>query len=394
MAFDERLKQATILKTVLRTAGIHVIDNPEGIGETIKEDVMGLYKMDDVKGPKLNELTLYKRITTKLIHNNNSPFKLLRDGDRFFIGYKGRELSDVAFTPRPKHYAMLTSAGTPMKHVAQETGSDCLGISIDKRCHYFTNGTFCRYCNINPTNVESKIERVSDLQDVWEVAHAVGNNYPFIDLTGGTFEDTDEECKYYTKVGMIIKDALGKDHFGGPFSLTPPKDLRLLEKLYDTGVDVVTFNRDVYSDEAFAKICPGKLKIGKAHYDAALQKAKELWGEGNALVQYLIGPWESNDALLEGVKYHLDRGILVNLTTFVPSPKSTFEQTHPKTLKDLLYIYTKYSELVLQSGLYPNKRMSVCTSESANRSSIANEAVKGYMQGYDASNDLRFLEEK
>lgn len=167
----------------------------------------------------------------------------------------------------------------------------------------------------------------------------------------------------------------------------------LLEKLYEAGVVVISFNPDVYDEKAFKETCPGKFKIGKKHYDKSLEVARQIWGTGNVVVQYMIGPWESNQKLLDGVKYHLDKGILVNLTTFFPSPKSKLKNEHPKSLKDLINVYVEYGELVRSSGLFPNSRNSVLTSESANRSSIANEVVKGFLtkDNYNEETDLNFL---
>jgi len=388
-------KKATILKLALRTYGVNVLDTVPGVGTKIKEDIHGLYKIDSEKGLKPNEIIIHNHITTKLVHNSKSPFELYNEDGSFYIRTKFNKIPifKVMFPKRPKHYSKLTSSGTPMKNIAQVMGLDCLAIAVDKQCYYFSNGDFCRYCNITPTNKESKIKRISKEEDIAETVEFAGKFYKYFDLTGGSFKDRDEECKYYTLLGNIIKKSLRKNTFSGPFSPSPPNNLNLLEDLYSTGVDVISFNPDVYDEIAFKKLCPGKHKIGKKNYDSALERARQLWGEGNAVVQYMIGPWESNEKLLGGVKYHLDKGILVNLTTFYPSPRSVLRNLQPKPLKDLINIYIKYGELIKKSGLYPNNRNSILTSESANRSSISNEIVKGYLteDNYDENNDLEFL---
>ena len=393
-SISELNKKATILKLALRTFGVNVKDEVSGVGTLIKENIDGLYKIDSKKGLRPNELILFGKITTKLVYNNNSPFELYENNGEFYIGMGGKDLIKVKFPKRPSHYSEKTTNGTLMKNVAQVMGLDCLAIAVDKQCYYFTNGDFCKYCNITPTNKESKIERISKEQDIAETVALVGNKYKYFNLTGGTFEDRDEECRYYTKLGYLIRENLGKNSFSGPFSLSPPNDLSLLEDLSKTGVDVISFNPDVYSDEAFKDICPGKYKIGKKHYEAALDAGREIFGEGNMVVQYMIGPWESNEELLDGVKYHLDRGILVNLTTFQPSPYSKLRNSHPKSLQDLLEIYIEYGDLVRKSGLFPNSRNSILTSESANRSSISNEVVKGFLtkENYDKTKDLFYIE--
>lgn len=106
----------------------------------------------------------------------------------------------------------------------------------------------------------------------------------------------------------------------------------------------------------------------------------------------MIGPWESNESLLEGIRYHLERDILVNLTTFYPSPGSSLSRTKPKSLGEILEVYIKYGRLISEYDFYPNERKSILTSESSNRSSISNEIAKKYLtrENYDPKMDLNF----
>lgn len=394
----EMLKKATLVKLALRTNGLRVLDPIEGVGETIKENVNGLYQInqkEEVVSPIPNEIVIYQDITTKLVINSKSPFSLRKSGNDFYLysDFVDEPLMKVGFSKRPEHYGLKTSRGIPMKYVGQVMGRDCLAIAVDKQCTHFQKGKSCKYCNINPTNFTSHLPRFSDEGDIAELIRAVGKNYRFIDLTGGTFEDRDEECRVYTKIGNVIRDNIGRRTFSGPFSLSPPNDLNLLEKLFKTNVDVISFNMDVWNKEILRKVCPGKFEIGKEQYERALLKARELWGEGNSVMQFLAGPWESNQSLLEGTKYYLDKGILVNITTFYPSPGSSFQNLPPKGLSELVNLYIDYGELVKTSGLYPNSRHSILTSESGNRSSIVNEVVKGYLtkSNFDKSRDLDFF---
>lgn len=372
--------KATILKLALRSMGIDVVDNVPGVGETIKENILGLYKIDNYKKLKPNELVLYEKITTKLVENPKSPFQLVKVDSNFFIKLKKTNelLIKVGFSKRPTHYSLITSNGTPMKNVAQGMGGDGLAFAVDKQCHYFTNGQFCRYCNITPTNLESGIDRVSNLEDVRETVKVTKNTNWYYCLTGGTFKDRDKECLHYTKMGNIIKEAIGKQTYSGPFSLSPPNNLELLCDLKETGVDVISFNPDICEKKAFEKICPGKAKIGMKKYFLALNRAKELWGAGNSVIQYMVGPWETKKQLMDGIDSNLKNEILVNLTTYYPSPKSAFT-SGAKKLDELIDIYLSYGEKVRSSGLFPNKRNSIMASESANRSSIANEVAKKYL---------------
>lgn len=383
---QQKLKKAALLKLAVRTRGVNVLDKIEGVGSIIKEDVHGLYQISPdshmIKEVRPNEIVFYKGITTKLVYNTSSIFSLKRESDSNYYLYSvhsSEPLTQVMFSRRPEHYGLKTSRGTPMKNIGQVMGADCLAIAVDKQCSYFEKGNFCKYCNINSTNLRSKIPRRSSLEDIAELVQCAGKKFRFFDLTGGTFEDRDLECKLYIAIGEVIRDNLKKNTFGGPFSLSPPNNLNLLEKLKETNVDIISFNMDIWNNDALREICPGKFKIGKKHYEKTLLKAVELWGRGNAAVQFLAGPWESNESLLEGTKYFLDLGILVNITTFYPSPGSSFSKRPSKTINELASLYATYGRLLREYGFYPNMRDSILTSVSANRSSLSNEVARGYL---------------
>lgn len=391
----EKLKKATLLKLSLRTTGFREVEQVEGIGDIIKENINGLYLINNKEPIKIpNEVVLYDKITTKLVINPDSFYRLKNCEGKYYVfsDFQEEPLFEVGFSKQPKHYKLKTSNGTPMKEIGQVMGNDCLAIAVDKKCANFAKGKPCKYCNINPTNVKSHLPRRNNLKDLAELIQACGDHYRFIDLTGGTFKDRDKECKTYTEMGNVIRDNISRKKFSGPFSLSPPKNLDLLEDLYNTGVDVVSFNMDVWENDAFKKICPGKEEIGKEKYIQTLLRAKEIWGEGNSVMQFLAGPWESNKSLLEGTKHCLDKGILVNLTTYYPSPNSPLKNYRPKTLGELVDLYIDFGEMTRSSGLYPNARKSILTSESGNRSSIANEVVKGYLtkDNFDPEKDLNF----
>jgi len=384
---QQKLKMGVLFKLATRIYGVNVVDPIKGVGETIKEDVEGLYKINDssVAPPqqRANEIVFHKGITTKLVYNSQSHLSIRKFDEGYFLfsDYNLEPLTSIRFSKRPEHYNMETSQGTPMKNIGQAMGMDCLAIAVDKQCSYFKNGDFCRYCNISPTNLKSGIPRFSSLEDIAELIKASGNKFRFFDLTGGTFENTNEECKTYTKIGEVIKNNLAKKgKYGGPFSFTPPDDLNLLDKLYETDVDVISFNMDIWDLNVLKEICPGKSKIGRNHYTKALLYAKELWGRGNVVMQFLVADWESNESYLEGIKYYLDQGILVNITTFKPSPGSTlFKVGKSKSFIELTNLYISYGELIKEYGLFPNDRGSILTSHISNRSSIANETARGWL---------------
>jgi biotin synthase-related radical SAM superfamily protein len=83
-----------------------------------------------------------------------------------------------------------------------------------------------------------------------------------------------------------------------------------VEDLKAAGANEIKLNIETFDPERFAKVC------GKLHYDfvlEALDHAVEVFGEGKVTTNLLVGLGESDENLLDGVRYFAERGIVVTL---------------------------------------------------------------------------------
>jgi hypothetical protein len=392
MLDKSELKKATILKAALRTYGVSFDCKVDGVGKYVKETVDGLFAVQGkYPTPEVpNEISLYGGIVAKLIPRKNSPLSLIRDGEHYYIINKkdGQHISEVTFTERPIHYEKFTSRGMPMRDVGQVMGRDCLAIAPYRDCDFHSDGQNCRFCNIKFTNMQSGTTKIPDIRDVRELVQESKGRFGFYDLTGGTFNDRNFEADLYSDFGEVIRDVVGQK-FSGPFSFTPPEDLTKLERIHKTGVDVISFNREIWNETVWKDVCPGKSKIGAEKFDAAFMHAKNLWGVGNVAVQFIIGPWESNQSLLEGVEYYADMGIMPNITIFGSYPGSMYQNRPSKNLRETIEFFTELGKVYKKHPELFERRCTL-TSPSSNRGSISNEVYRGYLtsENFDPEKDL------
>jgi biotin synthase-related radical SAM superfamily protein len=83
-----------------------------------------------------------------------------------------------------------------------------------------------------------------------------------------------------------------------------------VDELKRAGADEIKLNIETFDPERFAKVC------GKLHYQFvldALDRAVQVFGRGKVTTNLLVGLGESDDELLEGVRYFAERGIVATL---------------------------------------------------------------------------------
>ncbi len=83
-----------------------------------------------------------------------------------------------------------------------------------------------------------------------------------------------------------------------------------VEDFKAAGADEIKLNIETFDPDRFARVC------GKLHYDfvlKALDHAVEVFGKGKVTTNLLVGLGESDENLLDGIRYFAERGIVATL---------------------------------------------------------------------------------
>jgi molybdenum cofactor biosynthesis enzyme MoaA len=129
------------------------------------------------------------------------------------------------------------------------------------------------------------------------------------------------------------------------------------------GADEIKLNIETFDPKRFAKVC------GKLHYDLileALDHAVEVFGKGKVTTNLLVGLGESDQNLLDGVKYFAERGIVATLRPLRINDlnRKTLTDTlgplEPVTAERILDLATKAKMIMEDNGITSKTYHTMC----------------------------------
>jgi len=252
-----------------------------------------------------------------------SPFHLAVRNDKPVVLYNDEFVTEVEFAPKPDFYSHKTSAGNLYGQLAIIQGWDILSFPYLWPCGIAVGGHPCRFCHCGNATLQAVGAkqwngfeyRPEEIAEIVQYAVEADPKVQLLQLTAGSTFDADAEIDRYVTILQAIDKAVGLDRCPPFIFLTPPKDIRLLDKLFDAGVGKIACDLDVWSETLFDAYCPGKTKqtSRQRHLDALLYVA-DKYGPNRACSVFVAG-LEPIDSLLAGFTYLAEHGIVP-----LPSP--------------------------------------------------------------------------
>lgn len=224
----------------------------------------------------------------------DSPYLIDYDKDNgVFLLKEGEEtLEEVNFVPRPAFFGKKTSRGTPMEALA-DVRAQKLILNAYQRCRLWEKGDQCHFCAFF---TEGNSMGEVDCQDIYETVHEAiqePGRFSEIYLSGGT--DFSGDPPFSEEVDRYIRvlQAIGRN-FSGRFSsqlMSPAYPKEQLKRIYEqTGVTSYCPNIEVWDEEIFRELCPGKEKwIGRKEWIRRTLDAVEIFGKGQVCTQVIGG---------------------------------------------------------------------------------------------------------
>ena len=295
------------------------------------------------------------RIRVSYKNKEEAPFSIEHDNGKYYLTEKGNSISEISFIEKPAFYNLKTSDGVNMKTIANEVGKTKVTVAYSNECALKDKGLDCKFCNINATK-----SRFADLQGIsWKTpiqiaetyAKAREEGYEAITITGG-FVPERREVEYYIDVAEAIQDLTGLTDFGGTACVGAPSDLSVIEKYKEAGYRAISTNLEVWDENFFKTICPGKDQIcgGRQNWINALKKEVEVFGKGNVRSFFVAGI-EPKSTLLEGLEYLTSIGVVAIPLHWTPNPGSELEGHRAPTPEWYFDLYQKAYTLLRKNGL-------------------------------------------
>jgi hypothetical protein len=216
----------------------------------------------------------------------------------YTLVHEGRgESRPVQFEPNREWMSRATSDGVPGAASGVLLHADMAVVNVAPGCQYFTvpkaNGvsarcTFCTYGKPDQRipHFDQRMDEAAipqpTLQRLQEALSAAiaESSVTTIYLVGGSMTDPAAEGERFIQLARSVQEVNSSriPVFCGSGALP---DTSLKELREQQLVDGVCFNLEVWGEEAFGIICPGKARfVGYRGWIESLEHSVELWGRG------------------------------------------------------------------------------------------------------------------
>jgi len=345
------------LKAELLVEGINATQQAlEKVGTKYKEQNHGLFGWDfeDHVGINLpDDFILPDETVVQFRKNSLSPYKVCLTGNRLILSKGDIEICEVKWIPRPAFYDTETTTHRKMVKIGQIGGVDCLFFCYQNYCSHFSNDQQCLFCNLVSTSkTYNSVLKKKEINDIGEVAQAAfyEGNVKHVLLTGGCFNHQ-KEIELVTDILKSIKKHTGFDRVPGVILPSPPKGEDEIKKYYDTGIKAIGFSMEIWDEDLYRAICPGKSR-NTSHNDFVhlIEVAVKIFGAGNVYGVFVMG-LEPKKTFIEGIRKITELGANVVPFVWSPNPGSKLEGHRAPTGAWFVDTILEASDIVYQSDV-------------------------------------------
>lgn len=217
----------------------------------------------------------------------------------------------IEFVPEPDYYNRKTSDGDFAKKYISACGYDELNIIPWKGCLI---SSICKFCGANNVAIQNP-------SDALHASHIAKDNHPWINVRDNYLKNLTESIRFaldsscydehmhvilisgnlpnnqldlqsdiYADIATTIHPLLKDRATEGLIAvISPPHDVKRLQLLKDSGIEIVVFNLEVANDPWFTKYCPGKSKLGRDFFIERLKQSVDIFGYGKSWTNFVLG---------------------------------------------------------------------------------------------------------
>lgn len=298
----------------------------------------------------------------------NSPYTFHRENGNYLIKLAGRKVAKVILSPRPAWYDKSTRSGKKMRTIGSLQGT-YLAIYPSKVCEYWTREPKrenCQFCSVGLNLGQDDADEKS-VDEVLYVVHAAlqESGITYVDFNTGHYPGE----TYLDILEPYIKRI--KEETGLLIGIqTPPHaDLKRYDALKKLGVNRVSFCFEIYNQDKFIEVCPGKHKqYGLKRYLDTMDYCARL-SKGGAMFE----PWVSNGEIVVGLEppessiAAIDRitsvGAIPTVCVFRPLQGTDSENIPPPNTEDIIPVFRRMYEACMEKnlpiGVAPNVKVSL-----------------------------------
>ncbi|WP_405234320.1 radical SAM protein [Lentisalinibacter salinarum] len=350
----EKLQGSPALKTGVMFEGIRYTD---ALGAAAEHSLPNYYpyrfkqgERDPTGAGKANIPYLINTADDTLIRvlgNGDSNWSVSGDRDsgyRLVHDERPDEAIEISFEPLHDWMQAETSDGFPIARAGVSTHGDMMVINVAPGCEYFLHkadgkSMRCTFCSYGaPDQRTAHLGQVAGQVEIPDLtllrmreamaAVMAENTIRHIYLVGGSLSDPAQEGERFLKLARAAQ-AANPDNIPVTLGSGALPD-EILRQFHEEGlVDAVCFNLEVWSEDLFSRVCPGKHRyVGYGRWIESLEQAVSLWGRGRVYSAMVAGielepefdmEWrEAADLAVRGVEDLCSRGIIPIYSLYYP----------------------------------------------------------------------------
>jgi hypothetical protein len=247
-------------------------------------------------------------------------------------------------------------------------GRDSLALALTNQCIFKRQGKGCKFCIIDvgekvivhqPKDIAEAVRRIQEEPQL--------RKYTTIDGEEGMVELKDVNINS----GALTEEATLRQYCETTKAIREVSDLpigvqicpisrRNTEALVSAGVNEISFNLEVFSDEARAEVIPGKAKVhSKEDYLRAMREAVEILGPNQVESWMLIG-LEPKEETIKGMEAIAKMGAIPLPKPFRPLYGAEYEKMPPPSIEEASEVYEAWMEVVKDHRLNPSQTKAGC----------------------------------
>ncbi|MCB1050104.1 MAG: radical SAM protein [Acidobacteria bacterium] len=307
--------------------------------------------------------------------NPLSPYLVDIQDNQLRLSCEGQILADVEYHPLPDFYFEKLKSGKPMGEMTPvlEWGY-LIYLTAYRMCQYFNKDEQCQFCDINRNFVQQRKagKPYTGIKDPEEIVEALGHidrldtKAKAYTLTGGSII-TDlqgtHEVDFYVRYVEAIEARFPKRWISK--AVVQAFEVQDCQRLKDAGVQIYHPNYEVWGEELFSKICPGKTRvIGFERWINRVVESAQVFGAPNVIPNF-VGGVEMNtvcgfsdvdraiDHTAEGLDWFMSRGIVPRFTTWCPEPLAALGPQPAPPLAYFAKLLLRWREIFHHYGHQP-----------------------------------------
>lgn len=289
----------------------------------------------------------------------NSRYRLKRENHRHVIYKDGIQVAPVRMAGTPDWHNRRTTGGKLMCQIGTLQGA-FLAIHPGPVCEYWRrkpkmNCKFCSAGLIRGSDLTGE-RSISDVVETVRAAIAVSR------ISCVEFNTGHVEGESYLDLIVPYVEAIKKETGILIGVKAPPHhDLKRYEHLKRIGVNRVSFCFEIYDEDLFVDICPGKhAQYGLKRYLDTIVSCARMFESCNGEI---IAGLEPPGSSIKAIEWLTSVGAVPTVYVFRPLQGTDYEHLAPPRVEDLIPVYRRLYESCMERrlpiGVAPNAKTSL-----------------------------------